>query len=188
MNNTIRGARIAVAAITIGAVTVVAGGAPAGADTAPGNPDAAVYEGGTLDLSESWGGAGACVELTTTTECFDTEGELLAAHPELHAVAAPNKAGLGVVALVADCSSSLRLYDGGSYTGSVLFLTTRQLVLNLSSYGFDNITSSFKVGACATSFFSLANAGGGTFSRAAFAQSASMPAGFNNVLSSVYIG
>lgn len=190
MNNTIRGVRIAAAALTIGAVTVVAGAAPAGADTAPGNPDAALYEGSTLDLSESWGGAGACVELATTTECFDTEAELLVAHPELQSLVMPAKAGagLGVVALLADCSSSLRLYDGGSYTGSVLYLTTRGLVLNLSSYGFDNVTSSFKVGACATSFFSLANAGGGTFSRAAYTQSASMPAGFNNVLSSVYIG
>ena len=70
----------------------------------------------------------------------------------------------------------------------MLYLTTRQLVLNLSSYGFDNVTSSYKVGACATSFYSLSNAGGGWFSRAAFAQSTSMPAGFNNVVSSVYIG
>jgi hypothetical protein len=188
MNNTIRGVRITVAVLTIGAAAVIAGVAPAGADGAPGNPDAALYDGGTLDLSESWAGAGACVELATSTECFDTEAELLAAHPELQMFTMPNKAGLGVVALVADCSSSLRLYDGSSYTGTVLYLTTRQLVLNLSSYGFDNVTSSFKVGACATSFYSLANAGGGTFSRAAFSQSASMPSGFNNVVSSVYIG
>ena len=93
MNNTIRGVRIAAAALTIGAATVIAGAAPAGADTAPGNPDAALYEGGTLDLSESWGGAGACVELATTTECFDTEAELLAAHPELQSFAMPAKAG-----------------------------------------------------------------------------------------------
>jgi hypothetical protein len=186
MNNTIRHARIALGALTIGVITVV--GAPAGADTAPGNPGAAQYEEGILDLSESWGSAGACVELISTTECFDTEADLLAAHPGLSTFATATKGGVGIAAsLLADCSSSLRLYDGASYSGSVLYLTTRGLVLNLSAYGFDNVASSFKVGACGTSFYSLSNAGGGWFSRAAFAQSTSMPAGFNNVVSSVYI-
>ena len=82
MNTTIRNARIAIGALTLGAITV-ASAVPVQADGAPGNPDAAVYEGSTLDLSESWGTAGACVELTSTTECYDTEAELLAAHPEL---------------------------------------------------------------------------------------------------------
>jgi hypothetical protein len=187
MNTSIRNAHIAIGVVTFAAATAV-GAVPVEADTAPGNPDTAGYAGGTLDLSESWGTAAACVELTSATKCYGTEAELLAFHPELNTFVTSTKGRSGLGAMVlANCSSSLRLYDGGGYTGSVLYLTTRQVVLNLSSYGFDNVASSYRVGACATTFYSLSNAGGGWFSRAAYAQSTSMPAGFSNVVSSVYI-
>lgn len=179
--------RLAVAALAVGtaAIPITLTGGAVHADVAPGNPDAAVYEGSTLDLSESWGTARACAELGSVTECFDTEAELLAAHPELQ-LAAPNKGGL-VTPLLADCSSSLRLYDGTSYAGQVLYLSTRGLVLNLSSYGFDNRTSSRRNGACAAVLWTGASGGGSSLSIPANTQAASMPSGWNNVASSVYL-
>ena len=47
-------------------------------------------------------------------------------------------------AQLASCSTSLRLYSGTSYTGQVLYLSTRSLWLNLSAYGFDNLTERVK--------------------------------------------
>jgi hypothetical protein len=179
--------RLSVAALALGAAAIpstLAGGA-VHAELAPGNPDAAVYEGETLDLSESWGTARACAELGSVTECFDDETELLAAHPELR-LAAPTKGGF-VTSLLAYCSTSLRLYDGTSYAGTVLYLSTRGLVLNLSNYGFDNKTSSRRNGACAATLFSGASGGGSSLGIPANSQAASMPTGWNNVASSVYI-
>jgi hypothetical protein len=180
------------ARVNVIALALVATLAPlhASADDADGaGPDAARYGDGTLDLSESWGTAGACVELSDHTECFGSESELLAAHPEFAAAGAASPgAARSASRLLADCSSSLRLYDGTSYGGAVLFLTTRQVFLNLSAYGFDNRTSSYKVGACATNFYTGSNGGGSSFTGGASTQSPTMPAGWNNVVSSVYIG
>ena len=68
-------------------------------------------------------------------------------------------------------------------------LTTRGTIHNLADYGFDNATSSYRVGGCPAVFFSLANFGGAAYPgfTGAFAQYASMIAGWNNVVSSVYI-
>lgn len=179
--------RVAVAVLAAGTAAIALSPTPGAvhAEVAPGNPDAALYEGQTLDLSESWGSARACAELASVTECYDTEAELLADHPELR-LSAPTKGGL-VSLLLADCSSALRLYDGTAYAGVVLYLSTRGLVLNLSSYGFDNRTSSYRNGACAATMWSGASAGGSSLGVSANTQAASMPAGWNNVASSVYL-
>lgn len=149
------------------------------------DPSIAVYEGRTIDLRESWEGARACAVMPSLTECYDSEAAMSAAHPEFGG----SKSSDGLRAMLTDCSSSLRLYDGTSYSGSVLLLSTRGLVQNLSTYGFDNRTSSYKMGACSGSFFSGANAGGSVYpgSTAANASSTSMAAGWNNVVSSIYI-
>lgn len=185
--------RLAVAVLTAAVATVPATSATAGTTatidgTAPGNPAAALYEGTTIDLSEGWGTAGACAELGTVTECYDTLAELLAAHPELAMVSSPTKGGARITAsTLANCSTTLRLYNGTSYSGTVLILSTRGLILNLSSYGFDNVTSSYRVGACASNLYTGATAGGSFISVGANTQASSMPSGFNNTVSSVYI-
>jgi len=85
------------------------------------------------------------------------------------------------------CSSSLRLYDGTYLTGTVLLITARQTPIDLSLVGFDNITSSYRVGACSSNlykgFLSYLYPGD-TF---AYAGANVMLTGWNNTISSVYV-
>lgn len=94
-----------------------------------------------------------------------------------------------VVAPLAVCASFLRLYDGTSYAGTTISLSTRLTYLNLSAYSFDNLTSSYKVGACDVDLFANASGAGSVYPGATTAnsQSPSMSSGWNNVISSVYI-
>lgn len=152
----------------------------------------AEFEGATIDLArswdgDSWGAARACVVLADGVECFRSEDALDAAHPEF----APSRPTglLASAGASADCSTSLRLYSGASYTGATYLLTVRGVITNLSVSGFDNVTSSYKVGACAAEFWADPSAGGSAYpgSTAANAQSPSMAAGWNNVVSSVLV-
>ncbi|MGH9133682.1 MAG: hypothetical protein ACRDZZ_07080 [Ilumatobacteraceae bacterium] len=178
-------AAVAAASTTGGAVVA----APDDIATTPGNPAEAVFGSESLDLSEDWGTASACIELGDVTECYDTEAELLAAHPEALAESR-SVSGRGFVAASAlVCSSSTRLYNGYSYTSGVLYLNTRGVIHNMSSFGFDNMTSSYRIGPCSVSMFSAANAGGSVYPgyTGAWAQYASMAWGWNDVVSSVYM-
>lgn len=90
---------------------------------------------------------------------------------------------------LAACSTTLRLYDGTGYATPVLSLSSRGVWTNLSSYGFDNRTSSYRVGACAAFFAENASGGGSWYpgSTAAGAQSSSMVSGWDNRVSSIYL-
>ena len=161
----------------------------------PGDPSEATFEQGELDLGESWGDATACIEFADHTECFRTDDELVAAYPEygagggnVNVIAAVGPADGGVT-LMSTCSSSLRLYRSNGFTGGTLVLTTRAVVLNLSTYGFDNDTSSYRVGACASTFWAGASGSGSVYPgpTGANASASAMLSGWNNVVSSVYI-
>lgn len=162
---------------------------PAQSATIEGGGTPAEFEGRILDLAISWGEATACVVLDKgqPAQCYRTEAELNRAHPYLVTTrrGALSAAVEGLAAVA--CSSSLRLYSGTIYSGSLLAITQRGSIENLSIYGFDNITSSYKVGACSASFYSLANAGGTSFASSANTWASSMPAGWDNILSSIYI-
>lgn len=153
-------------------------------------PWVAEYEGDEIDLRFGWETARACATDGVTTTCYDTEAEMTAALGSVAAATPDAAAPQGSSGLLrASCSSYLRLYTGTNYTGSVLALTTRLWVLNLSDYGFNNVTSSYKVGGCSSTFYDLSNAGapiygGGT---GAWAQSATMNSGWDNRVSSVWI-
>jgi len=144
----------------------------------------ASFEGQQIDLSKDWGDAQACVIAPDGARCYRTEREMDAAEGDPAAQAAPSG---GVVALAA-CSSSVRLYDGTSYSGNVLQLTTRGVYHNLASLGFDNLTSSYKIGACSARFYDTTS--GSTLypgSTIANASATSMLSGWNNRVGSVYI-
>ena len=178
------------ATAVLAAFLVAAGlGAPAEAERRgpAGGPSQAMFEGAVIDLVEGWGQAGACAELGVRVECFRTEAQLLAAHPELGAAVGISAYTEAVAASA--CSSSLRLYRTSGYTGGALYLTTRSVVHNLSSFGFDNDTSSYRVGACASAFYSGANLSGSQYpgSTVAYASASSMVGGWENVVSSVII-
>lgn len=177
--------------VMLAAVAAAGPGSSALAEASPsglaGDPSEALLAGAVIDLADGWGSAGACAELGDSVECYRTEPELLDAHPELVAEVAP-RVNTEVVAAAA-CSSSLRLYRSTGYGGSALYLTTRSVVQNLSSFGFDNDTSSYRVGACSAAFYSGANLSGSQYpgSTGANASASSMAGGWDNVVSSVII-
>jgi hypothetical protein len=154
---------------------------PPAAATAERSGSLAWFEDHWIDLAVDWEDATACDVRPTGTVCFRTEKEMN--------TAARHAAASAQVGTMSMCGSSLRLYDGISYTGTVLALGTRGVPINLSGYGFDNITTSYKVGGCDTEFYSAPNLGGSSYPgiTSAGAQSATMAAGWNNLVSSVYI-
>ena len=179
----------AAAAATASFGAVSAASAPVGTAS---DPAIAVHGSDTLVLADDWGTAAACIELGEVTECFATEAELLAAHGDVLG-GGSTRGGVGDAATVAaaasSCSSSLRLYNASSYGGAILFLTTRGTIHNLADYGFDNATSSYRVGGCPAALFSLADLAGAVYPgyTGPWAQSPVMVAGWNNVVSSAYI-
>jgi len=162
----------------------------------------AMFEGQLIDISQDWGEATACAvseDPRDPLECFRTEAEMNAHIGSLSAsvqgstksLTTPTAAAGSTVTLAGTyCSASLRLYSGTSYTGSVLWLSVRHRWLNLANYGFNQRTSSFKIGACSSYFADYSNGGGGwypTGSTQAYDVSSSMISGWNNDVSSVYI-
>lgn len=139
----------------------------------------ATFEGQTFNMADGWGSADtrpeiqACHVTASSADCYRSEREMDAA--------------IGGPTPFAVCASSLRLYDGASKSGAVISLTTRGTGLSLSTYGFDNRTSSYQVGACSSNFYSgiLSGLYGGNTSANASANS--MLSGWDNTVSSVFI-
>lgn len=157
-------------------------GAAAAADT--GRGVIASFEGGWINLAEGWGEATACTSDGVTTQCYRTEAEMNAANQSADSATA----GVGIVPLLA-CASTLSLYRSTSFAGAVLQLTSRGAYINLSTYGFDNDTSSYKVGACTSYFYDGASGGTPLYPGTTTANSSatSMLTGWDNRVSSVYI-
>lgn len=139
----------------------------------------ASFEGTTLRLADDWGEAGACYQDEGGTRCYRTEAGMYAAEPAVGQISN---------GLLANCSTTLRLYRGTNYGGGVLSLSQRGIGIALSSYGFNNDTSSFKIGACGADFYDggvgSTQYPGGT---AAGVWSAFMVSGWDNRVSTVYI-
>jgi hypothetical protein len=142
------------------------------------------FEDHWIDLSVDWEEAKACNVGLVGNVCFRTEAQL-----DEYLRSTVRQTVSGISALLVTCSSTLRLYEGVSYGGLVLVLNGRGVGYNMSTYGFDNVTSSYKVGACAAEFYAGANLSGSSYpgNTAAGAQAASMLVGWNNVVSSVII-
>lgn len=177
---------VALVTLPIGHVHAIDSAAPVEPASAS-EPWIAAYEGAELDLRFGWDAARACQTDGIQTTCYDTEALMLAAMgaPANAAAAPAGSAGLKRAA----CGSYLRLYTGTNYTGSVLALTTQYTVLNLSSYGFNNVTSSYRVGGCSSTFYDLSFAGAPVYGGAtwAWAEASSMLSGWDNRVSSIYI-
>lgn len=167
---------IAVVAPATTATTAVAG--PTGRDLAGGR---ASFEGTTLNLAAGWGAARACAVTPTATTCYRSEAAMDAALAATRTVLSTT---LEITPL-ATCGSSLRLYDGTSFGGQVISFTTTGSLISLATYGFDNKTSSYKVGACAANLYSGLQTGLYPGNTAANAQAATMLSGWDNTISSV---
>jgi len=169
----------AAALAVVGALGLVA--VPAAANE-PTEPDlVAWFEGRQIRLADGWGEARACMSDLQTTHCYRTEAEMDAAHPD------EGRAERGAV-LLATCSPALKLYRGTSYTGNVLELSTRFVTISLAPYGFDNDTSSYKIGGCNSRLYDTTTGGSaypGNTNAGVWAPS--MLSGWDNRVGSVYI-
>ncbi|MDQ3524956.1 MAG: hypothetical protein M3451_07880 [Chloroflexota bacterium] len=139
----------------------------------------ASFEGHDLRLAEDWGDAGACYQDAVDTRCYRTEAEMDATESVVRRTQA---------APLASCSTTLRLYRSTNYGGGVLALSQRGTGIALSTFGFNNDTSSFRIGACSAIFYDggvgSTQYSGGT---AAGVWSAFMVSGWDNRVSTVYI-
>jgi len=119
------------------------GGVGAGAAAVAGSA------GGTspVDLSHGWGSAKACLVWTQggIVECFASAQELAAAETRLRAASVALAPG---VIPNASCNSDVKLFSGSSYTGLELDIWDVGYWVNLSAYGFANLTVSFINGGC----------------------------------------
>jgi hypothetical protein len=164
----------------------------------PSDPSSgrALFEGNVIDLARGWGPAKACVVTETSTRCFRSEAQMNRFVAARHKDAGPSGGSAGFrasgalpAAASTNCSSAIRLYDGTSYTGSVLSTAIRWTYLNLANFGFDNRVSSYRVGACAVEFYGGTNGSGGVYPGATWAGawSGSMASGWNNSVTSLYM-
>ena len=163
---------------------------PSASDAEPWIAD---YEGTTIDMRDGWDGARACNTDGVTTTCWDSETEMLLALAAQGFTATPPTepaTGASTYRRQFQCSSYLRLYTGTNYGGSVLAIATRYSFLNLSSYGFNNVTSSYRVGACPSVLYDLNSGGAPVYggNTGAGVWSPTMLSGWDNRISSIYIG
>lgn len=167
-------ARAAVAAGLLVACAAIAEPVLAESDDASTNV-VAWFEDETLSLADGWGEAHACHSDDAGTRCYRSEDEMDLAE------------GLDAAPRAA-CGSSLKLYTGGSYGGDVLSLTQRLSLISLASYGFNNVTSSYKIGSCSAAFYDTTSGGTqypGTTTAGTWASS--MASSWDNRVGSVYI-
>lgn len=155
----------------------------------------ALFNGEVIDMSKSWEGATTCVvapDILAYAECFSSDSardsrlQQLGIAEMFEERPAPEGASFAF----ASCSSYLKLYNGYNYSGSSLWLSTRGLWLNLSSYGFNQKASSYKVGGCSSIMADYSNGGGAWISTSltqAWDVDAVISGSWNNDVSSVYI-
>jgi hypothetical protein len=147
----------------------------------------AKFGNGTMDMSQGWGAAKACLvwQQGGVVECFATRQELEAREAQLRPA---GPASTTAAAPDTSCASSLDLYTGANYTGNQLDLWDIGVWQNLADYGFDNVTVSFVGGACAFHLAQNANGGGYWYPGYTGAYGASPNMGsWDDTVSSVYI-
>jgi hypothetical protein len=174
--------RLIAVALAAALMAVAASSALAGSSAATeSRPGLALFEGKLIDLARGWGEAQACVvfDAERVAECFRDVATLHARETEL----------ASEVSILASCSTPLRLFANTGYGGQELDIYTRGVWQNLSTWGFDNKLSSYKVGACDSYFAENANGGGSWYpgDTSAGAQSSSMLSGWDNRVSSIYL-
>jgi hypothetical protein len=174
-------------------ISVVFAPTPGWAAEAPPTPPAyiATFEGGHIDLRQGWGDAKACTTDLQDTECFRSERELdqyLDGQGGGSTRQTVSQA-LGDPSPQVTCGSNIRLYSSTFFSGSVLAISTRAALVNLATWSFSNLVSSYQIGSCNSTFYDGANAGypiypGGTL---AGASASVMVSGWDNRISSIYI-
>ncbi|NNE73211.1 MAG: hypothetical protein HKN26_06080 [Acidimicrobiales bacterium] len=181
---------------TIGLLsTMTTGASPASAEPIADMTTPALYNGTIIDMAADWEDAEACLvrpDVLDMPECFDSVEQLEARSAELIDEHGPVR-GFSTrrgKSSFANCATKLWLYDGAYGTGAKINFQLRNQWINLSSYGFNQKTSSYHIGGCNATFHDYANGGGGLYptnQTQAWDGSPGMAAGWNNDVSSVRI-
>jgi len=165
-------------AVVLTPVVAFAGGGPTG--------PIATFNGTQIDLSKGWGAAQACLVANGGVECFADRAGLLAREQQL-STSQSSKTATAVA--TTSCSTPLRLYADASYSGRELDFYDEGYWQNLSTWSFDDQTSSFKVGACAVDLADGTNGSGSWYPSGTSAghNEATMVSGWNDRISSIFI-
>src|SRR5215207_5265322 len=80
------------------------------------------FEGRQIDLTQEWGTAKACAVTPRGTRCFRDEAQMdrFLGFEQKEAAASASAGGPGFDKAAMTCSSSIRLYDGSWFSGTVL--------------------------------------------------------------------
>ena len=144
----------------------------------------ASYNGATIDLSQGWGTATICVVAPSGTNCFANQHDYQA-----WTDAQPKTSASLLAATTSSCSSGFQLYENIDYGGRELIIYDESIWINLSNYSFNDIVSSYKVGACAVSMTDAANGSGNVYPGATSPGSdvSWIGSAWNDRVSSVYV-
>jgi hypothetical protein len=155
------------------AVLLVAGHAP--------------VEAGATEPSPPPGNACAVLD-PDTVWCFDTEAEMEAATASLGGARAARDGADADAYCNGQSGLWLYLYEGLNMTGRVVKFRDVSVWFNLSAYGFDNITSSWRNETyCKANLAEFASGGGTWLVLAARSQSSQVTSTWDNRGSSVYL-
>jgi hypothetical protein len=148
----------------------------------------ASYNGGTINLSQGWGTAAVCAVTAAGTSCFSSQSDyqtwlssrVQAASPALDA-AGPD--------VSINCATGFDLYQNIDYGGGELVIFDQAAWINLSTYGFSDELSSYKVGACSVAMTDAPNGGGDVYPGATSPGSdvSWIGAAWNDRVQSVYV-
>jgi hypothetical protein len=96
---------------------------------------------------------------------------------------------VGGAAPALNCSTALKLYDHTNFGTPSVSISQRGTWINLSTLGFDNRTSSYRLGACLVDMASGQNGGGALYPTCGSpgCGESSMKPGWDNTISSVFI-
>jgi hypothetical protein len=124
---------------------------PASAGSVPvqvaDGPPLALFEGNLIDLTQGWGEAQACMVWSGGVECFRSAEEMSQREAEIQG-GGGTLAPASTASMSVSCSSPLRLYEHTWYGGRELSFWDPGFWQNLGDYGFNDRTSSYKIGAC----------------------------------------
>lgn len=155
-------------------------------------PAVALFEGRSIDLSQDWGDARACLVWRQggVLECFRTPEALDARESQLgKGSRKPAPDEVTTASYGWSCSYPLRLFDYAYYGGRQLSFWDRGYWQNLWDYGFDNRTSSYAIGACHAYLAEYANGGGWWYPGPEWpwAGEPVMSWSWDNTISSIYV-
>lgn len=146
------------------------------------------FEGEVIDLADSWGEAQACLvwRAAGRVECFRTVAEMDAVTATVEAA---EFAKDPIATQSTQCLSWLYLYEFADGGGRTVQFRDRGYWQNLSTWGFNNVTSSFRTGACSVSLAEGSYGSGAWYpgTTSAYHYESRMVSGWDNRVSSLRI-